>query len=99
MGYHYGHYRPPPHAPVLPAALDAALPLPAPASRESLRLPPAPADAARRSELGLVHELVAARTPAGDAWARYMDARGASSMWWGAAQRLHANGSLLRSLE
>lgn len=99
MGYHYGRYAPPPAAPVLPPHAVAAIPLPAASEHPSLRLPPPPSAAARAAELPISRELAAIRTPAGDAWALHLDARGATSDWWGAAQEVTRTRGVLRGLE
>jgi membrane-associated phospholipid phosphatase len=87
MEYHLGRYLPPPAAPALPRALVDGVRLPGVHTATSMRVSPPAADALRRAELPLVREAIASRTELGDRWAAYMDRRGATSMWWGAAQR------------
>ena len=104
MGYHYGRYQPPPATPVLVRARARELALPDPSDHGALRVPPPPADAARMAELDVVHRFAALRTPAVDQWVEHMDHRGATSMWWGTAQRARADAAgpiagVLRSVE
>lgn len=99
MGYHFGRYEPPPVAPALPPDATAAIQLPRPGDRGPMRLPTPASSAARTAELDVVRALASARTPAGEAWATHMDARGATSMWWGAAQTASRERGLLRGLE
>ncbi|MCB0879608.1 MAG: phosphatase PAP2 family protein [Thermoleophilia bacterium] len=99
MGYHYGRYEPPPAAPALPRSLrDALVPLPGAADHPALKVPPPPAAAAREAELVISHAAQEARTASGVEWALHMDARGATSMWWGAAQRARRTQGLLGDL-
>jgi membrane-associated phospholipid phosphatase len=99
MGYDFGRYVPPPAAPQLPAYLREAVQLPGPTDRGALLVPPPPSAETRLAELDVDRRIAAARTEAGIAWAQYMDRRGATSMWWGAAQETRRTAGLLKSLE
>jgi hypothetical protein len=99
MGYDFGRYVPPPAAPQLPAYLRDSVLLPGPTDHGALLVSPPPSEAQRLSELTVSQRIAAERTDAGVAWATYMDKRGATSMWWGAAQELKRTGGTARSLE
>src|SRR5262249_35516148 len=89
MGYDFGRYVPPPAAPTLPADLHARVPLPTAADDGfAARLQPPPPEEQRTAGLEVDRELSTLRTPEGDAWAEYMDKRGATSMWWNAASEM-----------
>lgn len=90
--YHIGRYQPPPPAPALPGNLDTAVPMPRPGDRYPLRVPELDLSEQQfKDELRLLHDLQARRTPASEGWANYMNRRGATSMWWGAAHRMRDN--------
>jgi membrane-associated phospholipid phosphatase len=59
------------------------LPFPTSSSTGSLNAPPPPARGGEleASELKLMHEIAAHRTPDGDAWARYLDKAGRFAAW------------------
>jgi hypothetical protein len=99
MGYDFGRYVPPPAAPALPAYVRDSVQLPGAADRGALLVPAPPSAAERLVELTVDQRIAAERTEAGIAWATYMDKRGATSMWWGAAQELRRTGGTARSLE
>jgi hypothetical protein len=99
MGYDFGRYVPPPAAPALPAYLRDSVQLPGPGDRGALLVPPPPSASERLAELAIDQRIAGERTAAGVEWATYMDHRGATSMWWGAAQQLRESRGLLRSAE
>lgn len=80
----------------LTRAVDVAAALRSPGS---LRVAPPTSADQRAGELDDVRRLVATRDGAQRAWIEHLDARGATSMWWGAARETRAEQGLLRGLQ